>query len=324
VQAALDWIDRYGDVDGDGFVEYARKTESGLLQQGWKDSQDSVFHHDGTLACGPIALCEVQAYVYAAKRGIARAAKDLGHADLAAKLHGQAADLRKQFTRDFWSDELGMFALALDGEKRQCRVRSSNAGQCLFSGIATPPQMARTVDSLLSPEFSSGWGFRTIATDEKRYNPMSYHNGSIWPHDNALIALGAKDVAEKQTALRVLSGLLDLSLFVDLHRLPELICGFTRRPGKGPTLYPVACAPQAWAAGAVFMTLQSCLGLSINAVDSNISIAYAALPEALQRVEIKNLTVGPSRVDVAFERYTESVGVNIMQRTGPVEIMARK
>jgi glycogen debranching enzyme len=184
--------------------------------------------------------------------------------------------------------------------------------------------MARTMDGLLSPEFSSGWGFRTIASDEKRYNPMSYHNGSIWPHDNALIALGARDIAEKEIALRVLSGLLDLSLFVDLHRLPELICGFTRRPGKGPTLYPVACAPQAWAAGAVFMTLQACLGLSINAVDSNISISYAALPESLQRVEIRNLMVGPSRVDFAFERYAGSVGVNIMERTGPVEIMARK
>jgi glycogen debranching enzyme len=324
VQAALDWIDNYGDVDGDGFVEYARKTESGLLQQGWKDSQDSVFHHDGTLASAPIALCEVQAYVYAAKRGIARAAKDLGFAAHAGKLNTQANELRKQFAKAFWSDELCMFALALDGEKRQCRVRSSNAGQCLFSGIAARPHMARTMDGLLSPEFSSGWGFRTIASDEKRYNPMSYHNGSIWPHDNALIALGARDIAEKEIALSVLSGLLDLSLFVDLHRLPELICGFTRRPGKGPTLYPVACAPQAWAAGAVFMTLQACLGLSINAVDSNISIAYAALPESLQRVEIRNLKVGPSRVDFAFERYAGSVGVNIMERTGPVEIMARK
>jgi glycogen debranching enzyme len=153
---------------------------------------------------------------------------------------------------------------------------------------------------------------------------MSYHNGSIWPHDNALIALGARDIPGKETALSVLTGLLDLSLFVDLHRLPELICGFTRRPGKGPTLYPVACSPQAWAAGAIFMTLQSCLGLSINAIDGNISIAYAALPEALQRVEIRNLKVDSSRVDIAFERYAGSVGVNILERTGPVEILARK
>ena len=322
--AALDWIENCGDIDGDGFVEYARKTESGLLQQGWKDSQDSIFHHDGTLATGPIALCEVQAYVYAAKRGIAVAARDLGHSELASRLNLQADALRKRFEETFWSDELGMFALALDGEKTACRVRSSNAGQCLFSGIASAPHAMRTMESLLSPGFSSGWGLRTIATDEKRYNPMSYHNGSIWPHDNAMIALGAKEVREKEIALRILTSLLDLSLFVDLHRLPELICGFSRRPGKGPTLYPVACAPQAWAAGAVFMTLQSCLGLSIDGKESRITIAYAALPEALQRVEIRNLKVGTSTVDFAFERYAESVGVNVLKKSGPVEIVALK
>lgn len=324
ILAALDWIDRSGDSDGDGFVEYARKTESGLLQQGWKDSQDSVFHADGSLAVGPIALCEVQAYVYAAKRGIAQVAKDLGHADMASHLDKQAKELKKKFSEAFWCDELGMFALALDGEKKQCRVRSSNAGQCLFSGIATPSQTARTLESLSSPQFSTGWGLRTIATDERRYNPMSYHNGSVWPHDNAVMALGTKELREKGIAQRVLSGLLDLSLFVDLHRLPELICGFTRRARKGPTLYPVACSPQAWAAGAVFMVLQACLGLTVDAKSSRITVSYAALPESLQWVQIKNLAVGSSRVDLRFERYADSVGVNILRRTGTVEVLARK
>jgi glycogen debranching enzyme len=184
--------------------------------------------------------------------------------------------------------------------------------------------MTRSIESLLSPSFFSGWGIRTIASEEKRYNPMSYHNGSIWPQDNALIALGSRDIREKEVALRVLSGLLDLSLFVDLHRLPELICGFPRRTGKGPTLYPVACAPQAWAAGAVFMALQACLGLSIQAKVSRVCLYHTALPAALERVEIRNLQVGSSSLDIAFERYAETVGVNVLRRTGDVEILARK
>ncbi|MEO8736093.1 MAG: amylo-alpha-1,6-glucosidase [Edaphobacter sp.] len=324
IQAALDWIDNFGDIDGDGFVEYARHTESGLLQQGWKDSQDSVFHSDGTIASGPIALCEVQSYVYAAKSGIAAVADELGHAQLAKELRTQAEELRNKFDVAFWSDELSMFALALDGEKRQCRVRSSNAGHCLFSGIASPSQCVRTMDSLCSAGFFSGWGVRTIASEEKRYNPMSYHNGSIWPHDNALIAFGGTNSRSKDLSLRILSGLLDLSLFVDLHRLPELICGFPRREGKGPTLYPVACAPQAWAAGSVFLALQSCLGLTIHAKESRIYLHHTAMPEALQRVEIRNLKIGSSSVDLAFERHAHSVGLDVLRRTGDIEIMSLK
>jgi glycogen debranching enzyme len=322
IQAALDWIDRFGDVDGDGFVEYARKTDTGLLQQGWKDSQDSIFHSDGTLAAAPIALCEVQAYVFAAKNQLAKVAEDLGHFDLASNLRMQAEQLRSRFSTAFWSDELGMFALALDGKKRQCRVRSSNAGQCLFSGIASKSQTLRSMESLLSPGVFSGWGIRTIATEEKRYNPMSYHNGSVWPHDNAMIAFGARDHREKDIALKVLSGLLDLSLFVDLRRLPELICGFPRRPGRGATLYPVACAPQAWSAGAVFMTLQACLGLSISAKESRLHLYHIALPEALERVEVRNLRIRDSVIDIAFERFAETVGINVLRRTGDVEILA--
>ncbi|HET9100452.1 MAG TPA: amylo-alpha-1,6-glucosidase, partial [Acidobacteriaceae bacterium] len=323
ILAALDWVDRYGDADGDGFVEYAQKNKAGLVQQGWKDSQDSVFHSDGTLAAAPIALCEVQGYVYAAKKQIAIAAEDLGHAELAKQLRSQAESLRSRFSAAFWSDELGTFAMALDGNKRQCEVRSSNAGQCLFSGIASKSQVAKTAKTLLSPDMFSGWGVRTIATGEKRYNPMSYHNGSVWPHDNAMIAFGGRKARDKKLALAILSGLLDLSLFVDLHQLPELICGFARRQGKGPTLYPVACAPQAWAAGSVFMALQACLGLSIHARESQLRLCHAALPEALRRVEIRNLRVGESTVDLAFERHLETVGVNVLRRSGELDVIAR-
>jgi glycogen debranching enzyme len=177
-------------------------------------------------------------------------------------------------------------------------------------------------EALLSPAFFSGWGIRTLVTGERRYNPMSYHNGSVWPHDNALIAFGALRRADKNLALRVLSGLLDLSAEVTLDRLPELICGFGRRSGKGPTLYPVACSPQAWAAGSVFMVLQACLGLEIRAQESKVYLHHSALPEQLQQVRIRNLRVGNACVDFSFERYSETVSVNILRRSGEVEIVA--
>ena len=322
ILAALEWIDVYGDRDRDGFVEYSRQTDHGLVQQGWKDSGDSVFYADGRLAAGPIALCEVQAYVYAAKNGIASVAADLGHSDLAERLRAQAADLRAKFQSDFWSDELGMFVLALDGKKRQCCVRSSNAGQCLFSGIATDAQHRLISEELLSPAFFSGWGVRTLVSGESRYNPMSYHNGSMWPHDNALIAFGALRRSQKELASRITSGLLDLSCEVMLHRLPELICGFGRRPGKGPTLYPVACSPQAWAAGSVFMLLQACLGLEIRASESRIYLHHSALPDKLQQIQVSNLKIGNGSVDLSFERFADSVSVNIIRRSGDIEIVA--
>jgi glycogen debranching enzyme len=322
IEAALGWIDHFGDMDGDGFVEYARHSETGLLQQGWKDSQDSVFHSDGSLAKGPIALCEVQSYVYAAKSRISVAADDLGFHPHADALRAQAEEFREKFESAFWSDELSMFALALDGEKHQCRVRSSNAGQCLFSGIASWAHSRRTMDSLLSPGFFSGWGVRTIATGERRYNPMSYHNGSVWPHDNALIAFGTTTSREKDLALKIMCGLLDLSVFIELHRLPELICGFPRRPGKAPTLYPVACSPQAWAAGAVFLVLQACLGISIHAKESRIYLHHTALPEAVPEVRVRNLKVGNASVDLHFDRHAESVAVDLLRRNGDVEIVA--
>jgi glycogen debranching enzyme len=324
IEAALSWIDSFGDLDGDGFVEYARQSESGLLQQGWKDSQDSVFHADGQIAKGPIALCEVQAYVYAAKTKIATVAEALGLRETAERLRSQAAVLQDNFERAFWADDLSMYALALDGDKRPCRVRSSNAGQCLFSGIASPIRHRQTKEALLSPALFSGWGVRTLATNERRYNPMSYHNGSVWPHDNAMIAFGDTASRDKRLATQILSGLLDLSIFTELHRLPELICGFPRHPGKAPTLYPVACSPQAWAAGGVFMVLQACLGLSIDAHNSRLYLYHTSLPEAVSSVRIRNLHVGNASIDLVCERYAETVGVNILRRQGDVEVIATK
>ncbi len=324
IQRALGWIDNYGDADHDGFVEYSRHSPKGLIQQGWKDSHDSVFHADGTLAEPPIALCEVQAYVYAAKCAASMLAAALGHEESSKILTQQAQTLQRQFEQAFWCEDLGSYALALDGQKRPCRVRTSNAGHCLFAAIASQEHAERTAETLLSPELFSGWGIRTVGSAENRYNPMSYHNGSVWPHDNALIARGFARYGLNKLALKIIDGMFDASLVVDLHRLPELFCGFHRRPADSPTLYPVACAPQSWAAGTVFMLIESCLGLSINGTREQIRFRSSYLPEALQQVRIKNLQVGRGSVDLAIQRQPTGVGVEVVRRHGDVEVALLK
>jgi glycogen debranching enzyme len=252
MERALAWIDGPGDADRDGFVEYYKESEKGLVNQGWKDSHDAVFHADGRLAEGPIALAEVQGYVYAAKKLAAWCAEKLGLEERARQLSEQADRLAKRFDEAFWCEELGTYALALDGNKEPCRVRTSNAGQVLFSGIARPESAEPIVSCLMGSDCFSGWGIRTVSAAESRYNPMSYHNGSVWPHDNALIALGFSRYRAKAAVNRIFRSLFDAATFLDLYRLPELIYGFPRFAGCGPTLYPVACAPQAWSAGTFF------------------------------------------------------------------------
>ncbi len=324
IEQALQWIDRYGDKDGDGFVEYLRHSPTGLVQQGWKDSHDSVFHVDGTIAEGPIALCEVQGYVYAAKMFASNLAAILGHAERAGALFQEARTLQQRFHEAFWSNELGMYVLALDGNKRPCRVRASNAGHTLFSEIALPEAAQAVADTLLKDEFFSGWGIRTLATSETRYNPMSYHNGSVWPHDNALVGFGFSRYGLTERVNQILTGLFDMSIAVDLHRLPELVCGFTRRPGEGPTLYPVACAPQAWAAGTVFLLLQACLGLSIQGKEGEIRFSKPFLPEFLPAIQIKNLRIGKASVDLAITRAREDVTVNVLRKDEGLDIVTVK
>lgn len=324
LERALEWIDRYGDSDGDGFVEYGRRAKAGLLQQGWKDSNDSVFHDDGAVAEPPVALCEVQGYVYAAKRGAARIADALGKHERAVVLRQQAMELQQRFDRAFWCQELGTYALALDGRGRPCRVRASNAGHCLLTGIALTERVDTIADTLLSDAMFSGWGVRTLGVGEQRYNPMAYHNGSVWPHDNALIAQGLARYGKKGHALRILQGLFDASLFVDINRLPELFCGFARRAGEGPTLYPVACSPQSWAAAAPFLLLKAVLGLFVEAHERRIRFAYPVLPPFLEVVELSNLRVGDVVVDLALHRYPDDVGINVRRRTGPLEVVTVK
>ena len=324
IELALAWMEGYGDRDRDGFVEYFRASPKGLANQGWKDSGDSIFHEDGTLAKGPIALCEVQGYVFAARREGSALAAALGMGDLADRLRHQAEAIQRRFEEMFWCDDLEAYALALDGEKRACRVLASNAGHCLWTGIADRSRAERLARRFERVDFHSGWGIRTLAAGQARYNPMSYHNGSVWPHDNAIIAAGLARYGFKEPAIRLLSGLFDATVFLDLSRLPELFCGFPRGAGAGPTPYPVACAPQSWAAGAVYLLLQSCLGLSVDGVTSRVTFDHPALPQSLEEITIRRLRVGEGSVDLIIRRYERDVGVDVLDRTGRVQVEVLK
>jgi glycogen debranching enzyme len=320
IEAALAWIDGPGDPDGDGFVEYLRASEQGLANQGWKDSQDAVFHADGRLAEGGIALVEVQAYVYAAKRMAARCAVRLGYETIAHRLDDEAQKLAERFEAAFWCPQIDTYALALDGDKKPCRVRTSNAGQVLFTGIAAPDRATRVASGLLQPHFFSGWGIRTVADGEARYNPMSYHNGSIWPHDNALIALGLARYGEKQAIANLFTGLFMAGTYMDLRRLPELFCGFRRQKGHGPTLYPVACAPQAWASGTPFTLLEASLGLKFDPFNNEIRLCNPMLPPFLDEVVLRNLQLGDASVDLRVRRNGDTVSLDTPRISGDIRV----
>lgn len=320
-EAALAWIDQYGDRDGDGFVEYHRQTPDGLANQGWKDSFDAIFHADGRLAEGPIALCEVQGYVYGAKHHAAVLAEALGHSQRAADLGAQAESLRRQFEARFWCEELSTYAIALDGAKRPCRVVTSNAGQLLFTGIASADRAQLVARTLLSSPSFGGWGIRTVGSAESRYNPMSYHNGSIWPHDNALIAMGFARYGLQSSAARVFGALFEAASYMELRRLPELFCGFSRRQHNGPTQYPVACSPQAWASAAPFCLLQASLGLELLHRTGEVKFYRPMLPDFLDHVHLRNLRLATGSVDVLLQRQDDNVAVTVTRREGDVVVV---
>jgi glycogen debranching enzyme len=324
VDAALTWIDRYGDADGDGFVEYARASDRGLVQQGWKDSYDSIFHADGQLAEAPIALSEVQGYVYASLHHAAVLAAALGHADRAAALRVKAEHLRQAFLEAFWCEDLGTYALALDGRKKPCRVVSSNAAQCLMSGIATQEHAERVADTVMSAEMFSGWGVRTVRDGEIRFNPMAYHNGSIWPHDTALAAAGFARYGLKDAVVRICEGLFEAAQQFDLCRLPELFCGFTRRHGEPPTRYPTACAPQAWASASAFLLIQALLGIEIDAARHLVTLSQPRLPPGLEWLRLNSLTIDGAELDLLCERRGDDVGISVTRRSGTVRLVTER
>ena len=320
IEAALGWINGAGDPDRDGFVEYQRASEQGLANQGWKDSYDAIFHADGRLAEGYIALSEVQGYVYAAKRLAARCAARLGMNDVARELETEARQLAERFEDAFWCEELGTYALALDGAKEPCRVRSSNAGQLLFTGIVREDRARLVAADLMRPHFFTGWGIRTVAHGEARYNPMSYHNGSIWPHDNALIALGLARYGLKHSVAHLFKALFDAATYMDLRRLPELFCGFRREKQRGPTLYPVACAPQAWASATPFTLLEAALGLEFDAARGEIRLRNPHLPAFLNEVLLRELRLGSSSVDLRVSRHGDEVALEVLRTHGRIQV----
>jgi glycogen debranching enzyme len=320
IERALAWIDGTGDGDRDGFVEWTRASDSGLANQGWKDSYDAVFHADGRLAEGPIALVEVQGYVFAAKRMAAACARALGDARRARRLEEEARLLRARFERAFWCEDLGTYALALDGAKRPCLVYTSNAGHALATGIAGSARARRVAGHLLSAAFNSGWGIRTVAQSAARYNPMSYHNGSIWPHDNALIALGLARYGIKEGIVAIFESLIQAATYMDHRRIPELYCGFRRRQGRGPTLYPVACSPQAWAAAAPFSLLQSMLGLEFDHAAHQIRLVNPTIPGFAGDIIIRNLSLAGASADLAIRQDGRKISLQVLRTRGDLQV----
>lgn len=308
LEAAMLWIESTGDTNDDGFLDYVSGEATGLRNQGWKDSEDSVFYADGQLASGRIALVEVQGYKFAALTCMARLAKRRGDRETAKKWKKKAEQIRLAVEKAFWMEDKCFYALALDADNKLCRVRASNAGHLLFTGLPAPERAREVTRQLLSSVFDGGWGIRTLASDEKRYNPMSYHNGSVWPHDTAICAAGMARYGDRSGAAHILSELFDSAVHFGM-RLPELFCGFQRFPGETPIAYPVACLPQAWASGSVFMTLQACLGLRIDGWKKEVHIDRPALPHGINTLTLRKLAVGDTHVNITFQRVRDRVAV---------------
>src|SRR5918996_2603926 len=321
VEAALTWINEYGDLDGDGFVEYRSRSKRGLRNQGWKDSWDSVVHADGRLAEPPIALVEVQGYVYMAKQRTADVFASIGDRERAVRLREEATLLRKRFNDAFWMEDEQYFAGALDGDKRHVRTVMSNPGHALYCDIVDRDKAEHVAKRLFQPDMFSGWGIRTMSKSATAYNPMSYHNGSVWPHDNALIAAGLKRYGYVTTTNRVATAMFDAAIHSDYMRLPELFCGFTRRTPSRPVQYPVACSPQAWAAGAPFLLLQAMLGVSALAHENLLTVNKPHLPRWLNQVELRNLRVGSSMLSLIFRREGETTGFSLIAKEGDVRVV---
>jgi glycogen debranching enzyme len=324
VENALAWMASHGTADEPGYLRYARRSSRGLENQGWKDSHDAVMHASGVLAPTPIAVVEAQGYQYAALLGAATVAEAIGLPERAPALRARAERLRAQFETDFWMDGEGCYALALDGVGEPCRVVSSNSGHCLWTGIASGGRAVAVSNRLMADDMFTGWGIRTLAAREILYNPMSYHNGSVWPHDTAIAALGMRRYGLIEPFLTLATALFEAVLHFPESRMPELFCGFPRRPGHGPTRYPVACEPQAWSAGVVFQLLAGMLGLVPSAAENRLTLDRPRLPAWLQWLEVHGLALGKSRVTLRAVRGREGAAVELLARDGDVELVVRR
>ncbi|MBZ9673653.1 glycogen debranching N-terminal domain-containing protein [Mesorhizobium sp. ES1-3] len=320
VERALAWIAAAGDHNGEGYLEYQSTSNKGLVNQGWKDSGDAIVRADGSLAKPPIALVEVQGYVFAAKRAIADLCERTGEPDRASQLRHEAERLRTRFNRDFWYEDQGTFVLALEANGRQAAVVSSNPGHALWTGIADQDKGQRSAARLMRDDMFSGWGVRTLSASERRYNPVGYHLGTVWPHDNALLAAGCRHYGQDEAALRIFTAIAEAAMHFRHHRLPEVIAGFRREDFQVPVHYPVACHPQAWAAGAVPFMLTTCLGLEPDAFFGNLRIVRPRLPHFANHIELRGVRVGGGSVDLEFERTAGGAKVNILKATGQVSV----
>ncbi len=322
VEAALMWLEVYGDLDGDGFVEYERRSPLGLVVQGWKDSVNSVIRPDATLAEGPIALSEVQGYVYDAKKRIAQLCYAMDLRILGDRLNREADELKEAYNQAFWSEEDGFYVLALDGDKRPVRTPTSNPAHGLWSGIVAEERIPQVVAHLMAPGMFSGWGIRTLSADSPVYNPMSYHNGTIWPHDNSLIVRGLAEHGYKQEVLVVLDAMFQAALHFPYYRLPELFCGFSKASELDrPVPYPVACSPQSWAAGTMFLLLQSALGIVPDAAGNSLRIMQPLLPTWLDEVRLNGLRVGNTTLDLQFIQYNGITTARVLGKQGKMKVL---
>jgi glycogen debranching enzyme len=321
LRAALEWMELYGDLDGDGFIEYQRQSASGLTNQGWKDSFDAIMYRTGELIRPPVALAEVQAYAYAARRGASAVYRALGDESEASRQEFIAQWLKEEFNRRFWLEAEGTYCLALDGEKQPADVITSNAGHALWCGIAPPERAHRLAERLMRPDVFTGWGVRTLASGEVRYNPMGYHVGSVWPHDNALFAAGLKRYGEDDYFRLVISGFFESARHFPDLRIPELFCGYDRAQYRVPVRYPVACSPQAWAAAAPLLFLRALLGIVPDAPNNELWIVRPQLPEWLRVVSVDNLHVGPNVVDLRYEREGDHTLTDVARIDGDLRVV---
>ena len=321
--ASLEWIDKYGDIDQDGYVEYGSKNTKWAINQGWKDSTDSSVHQDGRLAVPPIALVEVQGYVYQAKKGMAEIFSYLGEKDKAKKLEKDARELKDRFNRDFWMEDRKYFAFGLDYQKKQIASITSNPGHCLYSGIISQDKSEAVVKKLLNDEMFNGWGIRTMGESEIGYNPASYHNGSVWPHDNSIIINGLIRYNYHREAVKVINGLIKASQYFKYNRLPELFCGFSHKEMKEPIEYPVACSPQAWACGSIYLIIQSLLGINSDVTNNRIYLK-PILPDEINKVEVKNLKIGDNRADFTLIKEGNRIMLSKAKVEGNIELILLK
>jgi glycogen debranching enzyme len=308
LNAACAWIEDVASGNPDGFLTYARAAETGLSNQGWKDSEDSIFHTSGEFPQGPVALVEVQGYVFAAFRSMALLAARRGETGAAQRWGNAAERLRAAVELRFWMEEEGFYGVAIDGAGELCRVRCSNAGHLLYTGLPTVERGQRVAHTLLSNIFDCGWGLRTLAPGQARFNPMSYHNGSVWPHDTGICTAGLARYSERDGVVRLTNQMFEAAVHFGMQ-LPELFCGFRRSAGEPPVAYPVACLPQAWAAGSLFMMLQACLGLRIDGWSREVRIVRPRLPIGIDHLALRRLAVGAETIDLGFHRVGSDVVV---------------